>query len=86
MGKPKSKQLKTVSISYKRKVDNAPQVSGVAGGDGAKEMIKVAKRYGVKVMSNQKLVDKLSGVEVGNSVPENTYEELAEVFHTLEPK
>ena len=72
-------QEKTVALSYPADAD-VPFI--VASGKGflARRIEELARQNGVPVVSEPAAADILSLAEIGQSIPEQTYETLAKVF------
>lgn len=70
--------LKAAALAYSG--TNAPTV--VARGEGfvAKQIIEIADRHAVPLISDEQLVSMLVKVPLGNEIPENLYVAIAEVL------
>lgn len=69
-----------VALKYKQDQDTAPLV--VASGKGilAEAILKKAAEAGIPVHPDSELADMLSEVEVGDSIPEELYEVVAQIM------
>ncbi len=70
-----------VALKYDRKSMNAPQISAKGHDLWAKQIIEVAKQFGVPIMRNVPLAHSLDELEIGDEVPESLYEAVAEVLN-----
>ena len=69
-----------VAIRYDEKEMNAPQVVAKGRNLWAKKIIEIAKKYNVPIMRNIPLAHALNKLEIGEEVPEELYEAVAEVL------
>ncbi len=76
----KEKPRQAVALSYDPWEDNAPR--GVASGRGAlaEKIIEKAKESAVPVHEDAKLADTLSRLEIGEAIPPELYEVVAEIL------
>lgn len=70
---------KAVSLAYPKDAD-APYISSVAKGRLAERMLQIAREHGVPIVQDEALVNVLSIQQVGDFIPEATYEVLAKIF------
>jgi len=70
-----------VAIKYDKEMMNAPQLSAKGHDLWAKRIIEVAKQFGVPVMRNVPLARTLDELEIGDEIPEDLYEAVAEVLN-----
>lgn len=75
-----------VALNYKEGDMDAPEVSMMGRDCIAQEILKVSKRYGVPIKKSSALAEKLSNVAPETPIPEELYEEVAEVFLSLSKK
>lgn len=73
------KNLTATALKYSEQ-DDAPSVS--ARGDLllAKEMKSIARRYGVRICTDEKLADNLKHVETAHPIPSHLYFDVAKTF------
>jgi len=71
---------KAVAILYDRKRANAPQIVASGRGKLAARIIERAHQAGVHVMEDPALVELLSHVPVGEEIPIELYQAVAEVL------
>jgi flagellar biosynthetic protein FlhB/flagellar biosynthesis protein len=69
-----------VAVKYDREKDNAPKVVAKGLRLRAEKIRAIAKEYGIPVMRNVGLANALFRVEVGEEVPEDLYDAVAEVL------
>ncbi len=69
-----------VAIKYDREKMNAPQISAKGKNVMAQKIIEVAKQYNIPIMKNIPLAHSLSELEIGDEIPEELYEAVAEVL------
>lgn len=59
---------------------NAPTVTAKGSGSEADEIIRIAKESGVPLCDNAPLVELLSQLELGESIPEQLYLAIAHII------
>ena len=69
-----------IAIKYDQNKDNAPRVVAKGMQMRAEQIRELARQYGVPVMRNVGLANALFRVEVGEEVPEDLYDAVAEVL------
>ncbi|HEB68206.1 MAG TPA: flagellar biosynthesis protein FlhB [Desulfobulbus sp.] len=79
MEKPK-KSLKAVALSYDEKKAAAPQVLASGSGLVAETIIERAKEAGIHIQENPDLVELLAKVPIGEQIPPELYQTIAEVL------
>ena len=69
-----------VAIKYNKDEDNAPRVvaKGVRG--RAEKILEIARANNVPVMRNVPLAHALNKLEIGDEIPEDLYDAVAEVL------
>ena len=74
------RRTKAVDLRYDEKTGAAPKV--VAGGSGliAQRIIEAAKEAGVFIKEDPDLVELLAKVPIGDEVPEEMYQTVAEIL------
>ncbi len=70
-----------VALKYDRENDNAPRVVAKGLMFKAEKIKEIAKQYGVPIMKNVPLANALVRVDVGEEVPEELYDAVAEVLN-----
>ena len=73
-----SKLKRAVALFYDG--EEAPQVTAKGNGMQAEEIIKLANEHNVPLCDNAPLVDMLSNLEVGESIPEALYIAIAHII------
>jgi flagellar biosynthesis protein len=71
---------KAIAIVYDEKDSTAPKV--VAGGKGvvAEKIIQTAREAGIHIQEDANLVELLSKVPIGNEIPVELYQTVAEIL------
>jgi flagellar biosynthesis protein len=78
--KPKPKPIKqAVALSYDLE-DDAPQVIAAGKGLMAEKIIEKAKEADIPVHRDEKLADTLSRLDIGDMIPPELYEVVAEIL------
>ena len=70
-----------IAIKYDREKDNAPRVIAKGMRLKAEKLREIAKQYNIPVMKNVGLANALYRVDVGQEVPEELYDAVAEVLN-----
>lgn len=78
--KEKEKKLQAIALEYNPQDDDAPKV--VASGTGilAQKILDKAKESAVPIHKDSKLADTLSRLEIGEAIPPELYEVVAEIL------
>ena len=72
-----------VALRYDAEAHGVPDVVGKGTGDVAERILKLAKEHEIPVREDPDLLQLLAGVQVGESIPEELYEVVAEVLTFL---
>jgi flagellar biosynthesis protein len=72
-----------IAIKYDQNADSAPRVVAKGLRLKAEKIRELAKQYGVPVMKNVPLANALYRVDVGQEVPEELYDAVAEVLNFI---
>ena len=75
--------LSAAAIKYDAGSDAAPRVVGIGHGYLAKKMLEAAKEHSVPVQEDEALVRSLSKLDIGQEIPEELYEAVAEILAFL---
>ncbi len=75
----KTKQKQAIALSYDPEQD-APKVVASGKGALADKIIEKAKEADVPVHRDDKLADTLSRLEIGDAIPPELYEAVAEIL------
>ncbi len=70
-----------VALKYDKEKDQAPRVVAKGLRFKAEKILALAKEYGVPVMRNVPLANALVRIEVGEEIPEELYDAVAEVLN-----
>ncbi|MFT3838009.1 MAG: EscU/YscU/HrcU family type III secretion system export apparatus switch protein [Myxococcaceae bacterium] len=70
-----------IAIKYDKEKDNAPRVIAKGIRLKAEKLKQIAKEYNIPLMRNVALANALYRVEVGEEVPEELYDAVAEVLN-----
>jgi flagellar biosynthesis protein len=73
------KRKKAAALKYD-KTYRAPVVTAVGFGHLAEKIIETAQKSDVPIIENSELVDSLSQIPVGESIPPELYEAVAEII------
>lgn len=79
MEENKQKRLTAVALEYDP-VDSAPKVVASGFGKTAERIIEKAREAGVPTHKDSKLADTLSKLEIGEAIPPELYEIVAEIL------
>ena len=71
---------KAVAILYDEKEANAPKVIARGKGTVAEKIIEVAREAGIHIQEDPNLVELLSKIEIGEEIPVELYQTVAEVL------
>jgi flagellar biosynthesis protein len=70
-----------VALRYDKDKDNAPRILAKGVRTRAERILEIAKQSGVPIMRNIPLAHALSRLEIGDEVPEQLYDAVAEVLN-----
>ena len=73
-----------IALSYAAEEGGAPEIIAKGHGDFAQRLKKAAIAYGVPVITDKYLARSLANFELGEEIPSEFYEAIAEIFHLLE--
>lgn len=76
----KKKKLQAIALEYNPQDDDAPKVVASGTGKLAEKILEKAKEAAVPVHKDSKLADTLSRLEVGEAIPPELYEVVAEIL------
>lgn len=80
MRKRNEEQKKAVALSYDSSIHNAPEVVAKGTGETAELILKLAKDNDVPIQEDPSLLEMLSKLDINESIPEELYQAVAEVF------
>jgi flagellar biosynthesis protein len=69
-----------VALTYKQNIENAPVVIAKGKGLIAENLIKKAHEHQIPIQEDPSLVSLLSQLDINESIPEELYQAVAEVF------
>ncbi len=70
-----------VALKYAKDVDNAPKVVAKGMLTRAEKILEIAKANNVPIMRNVPLAHALNKLEIGDEIPEELYDAVAEVLN-----
>jgi len=74
------KRKKAAALSYDRFSQDPPRVSALGKGQVAENIIEKAKQHDVPIVEDPSLVELLSELNINETIPEELYQAVAEVF------
>jgi flagellar biosynthesis protein len=78
--KDKTKKLQAVALSYDVDKQGAPKIVAKGKGHVATNIIEKAKEHQVPIQEDSSLVELLSQLQINETIPEQLYSAVAEVF------
>jgi flagellar biosynthetic protein FlhB len=72
-----------VGLKYDDEGGGAPEVVAKGQGVWADKVLEAAKHYGVPIVRNVPLAQALNNLDVGEEIPEELYEAVAEVLNFI---
>ena len=78
--KRKTEIKKATALQYDRKKDNAPKIIAKGRGDIAQKIVDKAKEENIHIEDNSDLVDILLKLEIGDEIPPELYQVIAEIL------
>lgn len=78
-GKEKERQKTAVAVAYEPG-DVAPKILAAGKGAVAERIIETAKEHDVPFYQDNKLAETLSKLEIGDTIPPELYEVVAEIL------
>ncbi len=76
----KYKIEKATALKYNPKIDAAPAVTAQGTGQIAKNIIQIARENNIPIKQDEDLINMLSQIEVNQTIPEELYKAVAEIF------
>ncbi len=70
-----------IALKYDKEKDSAPRVVAKGMRLKAEKIREIAKQYNIPVMKNVPLANALYRIDVGNEIPEELYDAVAEVLN-----
>ncbi len=75
-----NKDKKAAALQYDINKDKAPKIIASGKGDIAKKILEKAKEENIKIEKDQDLVEILVQMEIGEEIPPELYEVIAEIL------
>ena len=72
-----------IAIKYDKEKDTAPRVVAKGMRLKAEKIREIAKQYNIPVMKNVTLANALYRIDVGQEIPEELYDAVAEVLNLI---
>ncbi len=72
-----------IALKYNKAQDNAPRVTARASGEEARHIQALARKRGVSCVDNGLLARALLGLDVGSEIPEDLYDDVAEILNAV---
>ncbi|MBA2870789.1 flagellar biosynthesis protein [Anoxybacillus calidus] len=76
----KQKVKQAIALTYRPDRDGAPIVTAKGKGYVAEKIIETAKEHQVPIQEDASLVEMLSKLQINETIPEELYQVVAEVF------
>lgn len=80
MATNEEKNKKAIALQYDPVLDSAPKVIATGQGIIAEKIITTAKQENIPVHKDKKLADTLSTLEIGEYIPPELYEVVAQIL------
>ncbi|RBW67535.1 EscU/YscU/HrcU family type III secretion system export apparatus switch protein [Bacillus taeanensis] len=77
---PKKVEKNAVALSYDEAYAPAPKVIAKGQGKIADQILKTAKENNIPIQEDQSLVELLQQLNINETIPEDLYEAVAEIF------
>lgn len=71
---------KAAALRYDREKNNAPVVAASGRGEVAEKILEAAREADIPVMQDPDLIEVLSKVKVGDEIPAELYQAVAEIL------
>lgn len=85
----RQKTHRAAALKYDSETDSAPKVVASGQGETGKRILDLANEHGIPIHQDPALVETLLALELGQEIPSELYQVVAEVFvfvHELERK
>jgi len=80
MKKHVEKQAQAVALRYRPDKDEVPYVAAKGSRETARKIIEVARKNGIPVQEDETLLTLLMQLDVGDAIPPELYQVVAEIF------
>ena len=74
---------RAVALKYDAEESSAPRVVATGSGDAASAILAAAQEHGVPIEEDEALLELLAGCEIGDEIPPELYEAVAELLTWL---
>lgn len=74
------KRKQAAALSYDQQSHDPPKVSAIGKGKVAETIIERAEEHNVPIVEDPSLVELLGALNINETIPEELYEAVAEVF------
>lgn len=74
------KRKKAVALRYNQEANQAPKIAATGKGMVAENIIAKAQENNVPIMEDHSLVELLAELNINETIPEELYQAVAEVF------
>ena len=72
-----------IALKYKKDSDNAPRVVAKGMRSKADKILEIARANNIPIMRNIPLAHALNKLEIGDEIPEELYDAVAEVLNNV---
>lgn len=72
-----------IAIKYDKEKDTAPRVVAKGMRLKAEKIREIARQYDIPIMKNVPLANALYRIDVGNEIPEELYDAVAEILNFI---
>ncbi|PAF52186.1 EscU/YscU/HrcU family type III secretion system export apparatus switch protein [Helicobacter sp. 13S00477-4] len=72
--------LKAAALAYNSEINGTTKVVASGIGELAKSIIIKAKEFQIPIFANPELADSLTKIQIQDSIPEELYESIIEIF------
>lgn len=80
MAQKKEKIKQVAALKYDPESNSAPQVIGLGKGVVAEKILEIAKEKNIPVYKNDELAETLNTLNIGEEIPPELYEIVAEIL------
>lgn len=78
--KENQRPLEAAAIQYQAGQDSAPRIIGIGQGHVAEKMLEAAQEHDIPVVEDSDLSQVLQMLSIGDAIPEELYQVIAEVL------
>lgn len=80
MSENEKQARKAIALKYNEETDPAPKLIAKGKDAAADEIIQIAKQHNIPIQEDAALVQFLTELEINETIPEELYEAVAEIF------